>query len=101
MADPVYGSPDLDDATAYFDKLVDSSSKWMKDFVREIGPQILNRPMGTVPISSNDRLADFIKVMRDPAGLQAIHAQRVQQMGMRQGTVDFIKWYQRHMKRIT
>lgn len=97
---PEYGSPNLNDPTAQIEKIVNDTAEWFNRTVREIGPQLLNRPIGSVTVKPEDELADFAKVYRDPAALQQIHAQRRQQMGARQGDVDFVRWYNKNRKRI-
>ena len=95
-----YGSPNLDDATAEWDQMIDNAGKWVKDMMREVVPQVINRPIGFVPVKPEDQLADFQRVYQNPAALAQIHAQRMQQMGQDKGTQDFIKWYKRNLKRI-
>lgn len=99
MANPTYGSPNLDDATAKWDKTVNIVAERLKYLGRIVGPRILNRPMGSVPIEPEEQLADFEKARNNPAALQQIHAQRMQQMGKEQGTVDFIRWWNKNQKR--
>ena len=96
-----YGSPGLNDPTAQIEKIVADVAEWYNRTVREIGPQLLNRPIGSVPVEPEDQLADFAKVYQDPAALQQIHAQRRQQMGEKQGDIDFVRWYTKNRKRMT
>ena len=98
--DKKYGSPELSDATADLDRMVNDASKWFMEMVREIGPRVLNRPLGSVPVKPEAQLADFQAVYQDTAKLAQIHAERMQQMGQKQGTVDFIRWYKRNQKRL-
>ena len=95
-----FGSPEQGDATARFEKLVNDSAQRLITFVRDKGPQILNRAPGTVPIDAEGQLLDFQEASRNPQALQAIHAQRTEQVGQRQATVELIRWFRKNQKRM-
>lgn len=68
--------------------------------VREVGPTILNRPPGTVPVSPEDQAFDYEQVHEDIAALTEKYQGFVEQLGETEGSIQFARWCKRGRKRM-
>lgn len=59
-----YGDPGSGDATSLWERDIEWAADQYVALVRELGPQVLNRPFGSVPVSKADEQEDF--ETRDP-----------------------------------
>lgn len=81
-SDPVIAPNDFgagtEDATGYWEGVIEEAVEKAKSDVLELGPRVLNRPIGSKPITKDQRVAMFLR--RDPAYWQE-RFERLVQMG--------------------
>ena len=68
----VFGTPSANDATAEFDQMVDDAGREHAEMFEEARSKILNRPLGSKKVSSQDRVQEYqiIKGMALEGNLQ-------------------------------
>ena len=80
------------DPTSEHEALIRRGAEDYVRWLQEIGPQILNRPIGTEPVSPEDQLADYMSVREDPEGLRKRLEALTQQYGNPRGTFQWTRW---------
>lgn len=61
-----YGSPELGDPAAEMEKDIEAVAQKVAASVRNEGPQILNRPLGSKPVPLEDQKMDYAQRMAMP-----------------------------------
>ena len=90
-----WGTPAAKDGTAWLEQIVKEEAEAFNKAIQEEGLAVLNRPIGSLPISSGDQELDFEAIRYDVAKLAQLHAQRVQLKGERQATAEFVEYFER------
>lgn len=87
----------MSDPTGKLEEMVEAEVKKMMKFVREQGPRIINRPLGTAKIPKVDLGQDFEAIREDIPALQKWHLDLMDQFGAEWGTQIFVREYKRMM----
>lgn len=64
MADDEFGTPQARDATAQHEKTVQEAGQYAAELDDAVKNEVLNRPLGSVEVSFEDRMAEY-EMMRD------------------------------------
>src|SRR3990167_7483976 len=77
MSEDKYGSPESGDATSFWDGLIEEAAHEVAQTVNEVGPTVINRPFGSVPVKAADRYTDWLLGKDDPAYWAGEHEKMV------------------------
>jgi hypothetical protein len=98
VSTPVFGSPQLNDATALIEGRLEKAKEKFMETVRVKLPEMINRPLGTVPVSKEAQQEDFERIRFDVPALQEKIMQFRQQYGDDMGDSEFVKWAEKHLE---
>ena len=93
-----FGSIQLKDATAEFEKMVEEIAEWAEEQVNQVGPTILNRPPGSKPLSKEEDHQDWMDAMMNPALLQEMFDSLASVYGVENAALEILAWDKEHMK---
>lgn len=92
-SDPTYdkfGTPENIDPTAQWEKDIAAAFEESKAMAEKVMPQLINRPIGSVPIAPEDQMSDY--VMRDPNTYWQERFDRlVPMMGKEKAMIELLK----------
>lgn len=83
---------DKSDSAGRWEGLMDRAMQRAQRILEEIGPNVLNRPPGSVPVPKGDQLRDYFRMTQDPALVAQRHQELVQQLGPERGTRALVEW---------
>ena len=94
-----YGSPGLGDGTGKWETIIEEASQRTAARVKDLGPQVINRPLGTVPVSKEDQRREWQLAISDPNVMAERYAQRSQAVGPEIAKWELLKWDEEMRKR--
>ena len=97
MTTPVFGSPNLNDATAIMERRLNKAKDKFMETVRKKLPEMMNRPLGTVPVPKEAQQEDFDRIKFDIPALQQKVMEFRGQYGDDMGDSEFVKWAEKHL----
>ena len=92
MPKETYGEPQKSDATARYDRIIARATERAARIVRERGPSLLNRPIGSKTISDIDQFQDYLGLRDNPQIIQQRFQERAQQIGPSRAAAEMIEW---------
>lgn len=89
----VFGDPRRGDATSRHDQRVENASRKFVDIVTRLGPNVLNRPIGSKVLSPTEQVQEYQQVYQgNPDAFAQAHQRFVEQHGFLKGTDMYAKW---------
>ena len=92
-----FGSPQLKDPTAGWEKMIEEVAEWTVTAVNELAPLIMNRPPGTKPKSKEEDHQDWLDAMMNPAMLQGMFGSLATTYGPENAALEMLRWDAEHM----
>jgi hypothetical protein len=92
-----FGSPQLKDPTAGWEKMIEEVADWGVMAVNELAPKVMNRPPGTKPKTKAEDHTDWELSMTDPARLQSIFESFAQTYGPINSALELLRWDREHL----
>lgn len=92
-----FGSPQLKDPTAGWEKMIEEVADWTVFAVNEVAPLVMNRPPGTKMKSKEEDHTDWMNAMLDPSLLKGMFDQLAGTYGPENAALEMLRWDKEHL----
>ena len=83
-----WGTPKAGDATAEYEGIIQEVHEEIMRDLEEMGPSVLNRPIGSVKVPISEDHEEWERMKDDPNAWASLLEQRTVQVGLRQAIID-------------
>ena len=92
------GSPQANDATAQIERRINLAAQELARRNMSEGPSIVNRPIGSKPLTDDDILNDYQSMLADPAMVADRYIKRAAQVGENLALAELVEFHDRGYK---